>query len=125
MTRLLLPAVTYAALSALYLGGSGAPLRVQWLSLAVLAIAVLIPSLWAAHVARPRHRLAISGSFSLIALLLWDATAHAVIAKVDAFSMLSGAAWVYAVGGIALTLASFGIAWASAPPVTKPPPGAR
>lgn len=49
MRRLLVPFLTYIASGALYLILGEAPLRVRVLSLAIFAIALLVPSLWAAH----------------------------------------------------------------------------
>jgi hypothetical protein len=106
----------YALLSATYLILSGAPARVHVLSLATLAVAFLVPSIWATHFSHRAPRLAICGLFAIAAMLLWDASAHFVIVKAEPFSILLSNAWLYLAGLIALALLSFGVSWAAMPP---------
>ena len=116
MRRYLIPSIVYLALSAVYLGLSNAPVRVHALSLAVLVVAFLVPSIWSTYLHSWRKRVIVSSIFALLAILAWDATAHLVITKAEPFSILFQSGWPYLVGVLVLVSLSFCISWAVLPP---------
>ena len=100
----------------LYLVFSSSPMRVQAVSFAILALAFLAPVLVATHIQSWLFRLVVCALFAVAAMLLWDATAHLVIAKVEPFSILRYTPFVYIIGLAALVLLSYTVAWLGAPP---------
>ena len=116
MRKVLIPLVVYALLTMVYLSLSGAPLRVHVLSLSVLAVALLVPSVWAAHVSHRASRLVICCIFAIAAMLFWDASAHFVIVKAEPFFILLNNGWFYLIGSVILVSLSFGVTWAACPP---------
>jgi hypothetical protein len=116
MRKVLIPLAVYALLTMVYLSLSGAPLRVHVLSLSVLALAFLVPSIWAAHVLHRAAWLAICCMFAIAAMVFWDASAHLVIVKAEPFFILRSNGWLYLIGSVILVSLSFGVAWAACPP---------
>lgn len=116
MRKVAIPVIAYIGLSLVYLVQSGAPLRVHALSLAIFAVAILIPSVWATQFRRSRGRLIVCSLCALVGMLAWDTTAHLVIAKVAQLSILTSTPWLYALGLIALVAISFFTAWVASPP---------
>lgn len=116
MRKIIVPVVAYAALVSVYFTQSSAPLYVHALSFTIFAVAFLVPSLWAAHIAHPRHRLVVCGLCAFLAMLAWDATAHLVIVEAEQFSILLHTSWLYALGALFLIALSFATAWVTSPP---------
>ncbi|WP_139250226.1 hypothetical protein [Hydrocarboniphaga daqingensis] len=116
MRKITIPVIAYMALSLVYFSQSGAPIRVHTLSLAVLAVAFLIPSVWSAHIGRSRGRLVVCGLCAFFGMLAWDATAHLVIAKAEQFSILLSTPWLYALGWFPIVVITFSTAWVASPP---------
>ena len=116
MRSFLVPVSIFIALSTVHLLVSGAPLRVHVLSILVLALAFLAPSIWAAHLSQLQARLMVCTACALGAMLTWDATAYIVIAKAEPFFILRSSSWLYVVGCLVLVAASFGASWLASPP---------
>lgn len=116
MRKVLIPLAVYALFSMVYLSLSGAPLRVHGLSLSLLALAFLVPSVWAAHVSHRASRLIICCMFAIAAIVFWDASARLVIVKAEPFFILHSNGWLYPIGSVILVSLSFGVAWAACPP---------
>ena len=116
MRSFLVPISIFIALSTAHLLVSGAPLRVHVLSIVILALAFLVPSIWAAHLSQLKARLIVCATCALGAMLAWDATAHLVITKAEPFFILRGSSWLYVVGCLVLVAASFSASWLASPP---------
>lgn len=115
MKRLVIPLGSYLLLAAIYLCLSNAPPRVHALSLAVLALAVLVPACWSAGMRSSRRRRLSCLAFAVAAIFFWDAFASGVIANLEPLFILRGAPWLYALGVLVLAPLSLGIAWLAAP----------
>ena len=85
-------------------------------SAAVLALAILVPGLWAAHVGSPRRRVVLCAALALVAMLSWDLFSHLVIMKVEPLQVLFGRPWAYVFGMVALSGVSLLSAYLGAPP---------
>ena len=124
MRRVVVPIAVYGMLAAIYGASSGAPDTMHALPLALLALAFLVPAIWAAQMQSLRSRTLVSASCALLAMLSWDLTAHLVIAKAEPLGILLGAPLAYALGLVALTLVNLVAAHLGAPPnnSSKPTP---
>jgi Kef-type K+ transport system membrane component KefB len=116
MRKIIVPESKYCLLAGLYLVASGSSIRVDALSLAVLALAILVPGLWAAHVGSPRKRVVLCAALALVAMLSWDLFSHLVIMKVEPLQVLFGRPWAYVFGMVALSGVSLLSAYLGAPP---------
>jgi hypothetical protein len=125
MRRILVPISVYAALSLSYFLVSGAPLRVHGMSIAALALGLLVPSLWSAFLSTLRLRVVVSATFALASLVAWDWVAHQVVAKAEPFDIFWSTPWVYLVGPPLLASFSVAVAWLASPPnyLIKPTAG--
>ena len=75
-----------------------APFRVHALSLVILALALPVPSIWAAHMLSSKARWLVCSWFALAAMLAWDTTAHFVIVKAEPFFILLNNPMAYILG---------------------------
>lgn len=114
MKKIIIPIVGYVLLGVLYILSSGAPLRVHAVSLAVLAVGFLVPSLWGAQLSSQKIRGLVCILFAAVAMLIWDGTAHFVIVKAEPFSILRDTPWAYLLGIFILVVASFAAGLAGA-----------
>ena len=116
MRRFLVPTVIYLILVVLHLAFSSSSIRVQAVSFAILALAFLAPALVATHIQSWLYRLVVCAFFAVAAMLLWDATAHLLIAKAEPFFILRETPVIYIIGLAGLVLLSYSVAWLGEPP---------
>jgi len=116
MRKFVVPLTSYAAFGAMSLAFSGAPMRVHVLSLGVLALALLLPSVLAAHLRSYSSRWLVCIVFAFVAMLVWDMTAHHVVLKAEPFFIIRTAPWAYAIAALFFVPLSFCVAWAGSPP---------
>lgn len=107
MIRIFLPAFAYIFASAIYLLKSGAPFRVQAVSLGVLAIGTLIPMYVSLKTRQNNYRIIICGSFALVSILIWDLVGHLVVLKMEPLLILKSSPWMYPTGALLLGSATF------------------
>lgn len=116
MRKLVVPLFGFSIVVGAYLTLSEAPPAVHRLSVTALAVGMLIPAIWSAHLCAHRARAMVCAAFALASILLWDGSAHYVVQKLEPFAMLRNDPWVYVFGGVALTLWSFAIGWVGSLP---------
>ncbi len=92
----------YVILSGLYLLLSGAPFRVHVLSLALLFLAFPVSTWVCSIVTSPLKRAGLSLLCAMVCFLVWDATAHFVIAKAEFLEIIRNRPWAYPVVGLIL-----------------------
>ncbi len=92
----------FAVLGGVYVSLSGAPIRVHALSLGCLAIAFWLPAVIADNPRGLRARAIQSGVLILVGMLVWDGLAGSVITNGQAFAIIRGSPWAYAVGFVTL-----------------------
>ena len=105
MTRFGVPTLLLLLMIGLYLLQSGAPLRVQLLSVACLVGAFWLPAVVAADLKGLRRCAVPCIGLVVAGMLMWDALSGLVIAKVEPFEILRSTPWAYVLGLLCIGIA--------------------
>lgn len=124
MRRSLIPTAIFTVVAATYLLVSGAPARVNVVSVGCLALAYWLPAVIAGDFAGLRSRWPIVGGFATFGVVAWDFAGPLVIAKTEPFGIARNTPWAYLLAisfvSVLVALTSLLSSVVNAGPLNKP-----
>ncbi len=115
MRKVVVPIAIYVVIALISILLIDTVFRVYLQQLICLAVALLIPAIWAVRVSSISARALICLGCAVGAILLFDATLFLVILKAEPFNIIRNDAWMYGLGAIAFSSLSFCVTWFASP----------
>lgn len=115
MRKIVVPIAVYVVIALISILLIDTVFRVYLQQLTCLAVALLIPTIWAVRVSSISARALICLGCAVGAILLYDATIFLISSKPEPFDIIRYHGWIYGPGAIAFSSLSFCVAWFASP----------